>query len=144
MANESAAGRDGWIFAQGRKFYHVYKQSFPMEFWYGLKPDANREDSPGLIDVRTLPEKYLRHPVKVEWTKVPRRSFAKTAREQLRAHALAFASALIDGCDLEAHVAREDQRSREEWAAYKQRQLAETEECSSCSPPFGCDGCYPF
>lgn len=124
MANESATGRDGWIFAWGRRFYHVYKQDFPMEFWYGLTPDACREDSPGLIDVRTLPEKYLRHPVEVKWADVPKRSLTKVMREQLRAHALAFASALFDGYDLEAHVAREDQRSREEWEAYRARQAA--------------------
>ena len=144
MANETAAGRDGWIWAMGRRFYHVYKQDFPMEFWYGLTPDANREDSPGLIDVRTLPEKYLRHPVTVKWTEVPKRSFAKAAREQLRAHALAFATALFDGYDLEAHVAREEQRSREEWKAYKARQEADAEACSNCSRPCEKDDCVPF
>lgn len=124
MANETAAGRDGWIWAMGRRFYHVYKQDFPMEFWYGLKPDANREDSPGLIDIRTLPEKYHYKPLTVEWTKIAKRSFARAMREQLKAHALTFAHAIHDGYDLEAHAAREEQRSREKWEAYRARQDA--------------------
>lgn len=124
MANETAAGRDGWILAMGRRFYHVYKQDFPMEFWYGLTPDANREDSPGLIDVRTLPAKYHTKPVSVQWTKIAKRSFSKAALDQLKAHTLAFANAVVDGYDLEAHVAREEQRSLEEWEAYRARQDA--------------------
>ena len=80
--NESPEGRDGWIFAMGRKFYHVYKQDFPMEFWYGLTPDANREDSTGLqIDVRTLPDEYRRRPVEFNWSTVPKRSMGKTMRQ---------------------------------------------------------------
>jgi hypothetical protein len=144
MANETAAGRDGWIWAMGRRFYHVYKQDFPMEFWYGLTPDANREDSPGLIDVRTLPEKYHHRPLTVEWLKIPKRSLAKAAREQLASHALAFANSIHDGYDLEAHATREEQRSREEWQAVPPRVAAETADCDSCSWPCTSEDCVPF
>lgn len=144
MANETEKGRDGWIMAMGRKLYHVYKQDFPMEFWYGLTPDANREDSPGLIDVRTLPEKYLHKPVTVRWTEIPKRSFAKAAREQLKAHALAFASAIADGYDLTKHVAREEQRSREALEASRQRQHKHPTTCSACTLPWDDCDCHPF
>jgi hypothetical protein len=119
MGNESSAGRDGWLLAHGRRIYHVYKQNFPMEFWYGLTPEANREDSPRLIDVRTLPEKYHLAPLEVRLTGVPRRSWPRKMREQLNAHAMAFAAALADGYDLEAHIEREHRKTEE--AASKRR-----------------------
>jgi hypothetical protein len=144
MANETEKGRDGWIMAMGRRLYHVYKQDFPMEFWYGLTPDANREDSLGLIDVRTLPQKYVHKPVTVQWTKVPKRSFAKAVREQLKAHALAFASAIADGYDLAEHAAREEQRSREEWEADSQRQSKYPATCLACNLPWDDCDCHPF
>ncbi|MGF7151277.1 hypothetical protein FHS96_004940 [Sphingomonas zeicaulis] len=122
MANESAAGRDGFILAAGRKIYHVYKQSFPMEFWYGLTPDANREFHDRLIDVRSLPERYRRdsHPLEVHWTAIPKRSLAKAGREQLVAHAMTFAAAIVDGYDLDAHIDRERAAAEQEAAQRRQ------------------------
>lgn len=136
--NESPAGRDGYIFARGRKLYHLYKQTFPMEFWYGLTPNDNREDAVNVIDVRTLPAKYLTKPVTVEWTKIPRRSMAKALREQAASHALAFANALFDGYSLEDHARREREKFEAEWAAERAKVEAEAAErtaaglCPSC------------
>lgn len=151
--NESPAGRDGWIMAYGHRIYHVYKQDFPMEFIYGLTPDANRETSPGLIDIRTLPEKYRRSPVEVSWLEVKKRSFAKRLREQLNAHAMAFAAAIIDGYDLQAHAQREEEAAvrdaRDRRAAREAREVAATFQglCPDCADPTCRDsefGCIPF
>jgi hypothetical protein len=109
VVNETAAGRDGFILAMGRRIYHVYKQDFPMEFIYGLTPDANREYSPGLVDVRTLPEKYHATGIHVAWLQVQKRSAGKRIREQLEAHAMTFAYAIADGYDLEGHARREEE-----------------------------------
>ena len=119
--NESAKGRDGYILAMGRRIYHIYKQNFPMEFWYGLNPADNREESPG-IDVRTLPEKYRVQPVEFAWSSMPPRSMAKKMRNQLRNHALAFANALHDGYSLEDHVQREQERALAEAGYHSQTQ----------------------
>lgn len=123
--NESAEGRDGYILAMGRRLYHVYKQDFPMEFWYGLTPDANRECSDGpQIDVRTLPEKYRQKPVEIDWSKIQRRSIAKAMRQQLKNHALAFANAMFDNYSLEEHAQREHDRALAEWAEHCARRDA--------------------
>lgn len=122
MANESTAGRDGYILAAGHRIYHVYKQNFPMEFIYGLKPEDNRETCADLIDVRTLPEKYRREPIEVRWTDVPKRSMAKRGRDQLTAHALTFAHAITDGYDLAAHIVREHEKEEREWEEYRAKQ----------------------
>ena len=147
--NESPTGRDGYILAKGQRIYHVYKQNFPMQFIYGLTPDDNRETAPNLIDVRTLPEEYRRLPVEVDWLKVPQRSMGKRLREQLSAHAIAFACALYDGYDLMAHIAREREVSEQEEADFRAKQdalIAQREaagtcpDCGdpACTAPFGC------
>lgn len=151
--NESPAGRDGYILAMGRRIYHVYKQSFPMEFIYGLTPEANRETSPGLIDVRTLPEQYRSHPVEVPWLEVKPRSRNKRHREQMNAHAMAFANAIHDGYDFEAHVQREEEAAerdeRDRRAAREARDVAAQFQglCPDCCDPT-CPcipwGCEPF
>lgn len=128
--NESKEGRDGYIVARGRRIYHVYKQSFPMEFIYGLTPDANRETSPGLIDVRTLPEKYRTAPVEIDCRNVTMRGMPKLMRNQIVAHILAFANAIHDGYDLEAHAAREEAAAEEEWKKYREEQAAKQEQAA--------------
>lgn len=125
--NESCAGRDGWILAGGRRFYHVYKQNFPMEFWYGLTPDANREGCDGIVDVRTLPAIYRKRPVEVRWTEVPRQSFVKVHRQQLIAHMIAFGLAVTDGYNFGAHVVREREKAAREWADYRARRELEAD-----------------
>ncbi len=128
MANESAAGRDGYIVARGQRFYHVYKQDFPMEFWYGLTPDANREDSPGLLDVRTLPEQYRTAPVEIDPHGLTTRNIGKRMRNQRVAHIFAFANAVHDGFDFKAHVEREEEKAEREWAQQQaERKARETE-----------------
>lgn len=139
--NESAEGRDGYILALGRKLYHVYKQSFPMEFWYGLTPEANRECSGPQIDVRSLPEKYHHGALTVDWSHIPKRSMAKAMREQLNRHAITFASALHDGYSLEDHVAREEAAERAEFearAAERAKLQADRKAigvCTNCGAP---------
>lgn len=135
MANESAAGRDGWIFAQGRKFYHVYKQNFPMEFIYGLTPDDNREWSRNCIDIRTLPKEFLTKPVDIKLTNLPRRSWAKAMRDQLKAHSLAFANAVYHGYDFEAHIAREEEKAEQEYQAMLAKQAEIRAQCIPIDPP---------
>jgi hypothetical protein len=135
--NETTEGRDGYILAMGRKIYHVYKQDFPMEFWYGLTPDANREDSPGLIDVRSLPEKYQHKPVTVDWLRISRRSIQKAMRDQIKAHSLAFACALADGYSLEDHVVREEASELAESEARKRdrEERVKAGGCVTCGKP---------
>lgn len=143
MANESPAGRDGWILAHGRKFYHVYKQTFPMEFIYGLTPDDNREWSRNCIDVRTLPPEFLTKPVDINLTNVPRRSWAKAMREQLKAHSLALANAVYHGYDFGAHIAREEDKAEREWEAAKARQAENAAKCVPVDPrPTADDVCW--
>lgn len=117
--NESEAGRDGYLLCKGRRIYQVYKQDFPMEFWYGLTADANREDSENCIDIRTLPERYKIRPVEIHLAGMSRRSWAKAVRQQLLAHALAFSAAIADGYSLEAHVRQQKEIAEREFEAMR-------------------------
>ena len=115
----------GYILCFGRKLYHIYKHPFPMEFWYSIDPDDVGEGSLAGIDVRTMPEKYRGdRAIEVRWTDVPKRSFNKRHREQLAAHAMVFAAALVDGYSLEDHIARERQRYEAESLARRATVLA--------------------
>ncbi len=89
-----------------------------MEYWYGLTPEANRETSEGLIDIRTLPD-YEATKARIEGfratDKKPERRHASTIERQFREiHALTFAAAVHAGYDFEAHIKRENERYERE------------------------------
>jgi hypothetical protein len=129
--------REGHILGFGRKFYCVFKQDFPMEFWYGLVPGANREDAPieQMIDVRTLPAQFVQpaYPLEVDTSDLPppfSRSvnikWTRRLNRQRLHHCFALGTAVRDGFDFEAHAFEQERIARIEAQAYRQRQAEHT------------------
>ncbi|KKC24876.1 hypothetical protein [Sphingomonas sp. SRS2] len=141
--NESKKGRDGWLMCGGRRIYHIYKQAFPMTYWYALDAAANREDSDPAshLDVRTLPAKY-RDPIDerlagMDCGKGP----LNAACTDIYRHQEQFRLAIEDGYDLAAHATDQHRLLAEEW---ERDRLARTERAAAAALAGDDDDDVPF